>query len=224
LAIKDLSRCIELDNKNDIAYFHRGWNYLQQKFVDLAVIDLTKALELHLLRENLSEKQIQTRASIVEWFVETRIAQIRRCIRKRQLEEGLEYSEELLDVVSRWEGHESDELRALIYRGLVLIDMKMFTEAVENFNVVLEIDPRNVKAYSKRGYCLGKLGLMNEALEDYVTALEWDSQFSEAAKGKQYCEEVLGGAKREREREREKAEKAEKEKDKVENNPAQEAA
>lgn len=48
--------------------------------------------------------------------------------------------------------------------------------AIENFSIVLELDPTHVNALLARGACLNKKGEFKAGLEDYEEALKLDGE------------------------------------------------
>ena len=58
--------------------------------------------------------------------------------------------------------------------------------AIENFTIVIELDPTHVNAFLARGACLNKMGQFKEALDDYDIALKLDSEKSKTRKSRNY--------------------------------------
>lgn len=59
-------------------------------------------------------------------------------------------------------------------RGLLLLRLKRWAEAVEAFDRAIEIDGEDGKAYEMRGMALKSLGKFDEAFSDLTTAMEHD--------------------------------------------------
>lgn len=59
--------------------------------------------------------------------------------------------------------------------GVRSAESKLWNEAIFRWNQVLNIDPRNAKAYNNLGVAFEALGKIDEALESYKRATELDS-------------------------------------------------
>jgi len=58
--------------------------------------------------------------------------------------------------------------------------LSRYTEALECYDEVLEINPQFALAWLNKGWALGALGRYTEALECYDEAIEIDPNYSEA--------------------------------------------
>ncbi|MFN6050865.1 MAG: tetratricopeptide repeat protein, partial [Planctomycetia bacterium] len=61
---------------------------------------------------------------------------------------------------------------ALVYssRGLVLINLGKFEDAIADYSKVIQLNPNDAWAYHNRGIALEKLGRREEADHDYAKA------------------------------------------------------
>ena len=65
-------------------------------------------------------------------------------------------------------------------RGLILLDLKRFEEALDSFAVALKIRPDLAEAYNNRGLALQELQHFEEALDSFAVALKNKPDFAEA--------------------------------------------
>ena len=66
----------------------------------------------------------------------------------------------------------SDEITALIKKGTLLLDSAKYDEALECFDKVLSLEPKNTRAWNQKGVALRSLGRYDEAIECFNKALE----------------------------------------------------
>ena len=59
-------------------------------------------------------------------------------------------------------------------KGLTLVELGKYQEALDAYNKALEIDPSNPIKWGKRGELLYELGRYQEALDDFNKVLEID--------------------------------------------------
>lgn len=64
----------------------------------------------------------------------------------------------------------------IIYKGVSLIELGKYEEAMEVFNECLIIDTKYVKSYEYRGFCFLKLEQNDKAFEDFTQAIELGSR------------------------------------------------
>jgi tetratricopeptide (TPR) repeat protein len=72
------------------------------------------------------------------------------------------------------------QLDPYLIMGTILMDLKLFKEAINDFTEVLKFNPNNIKAYNYRGNA--KILTANEkgAIEDFTKAIELDSNQADA--------------------------------------------
>ena len=66
----------------------------------------------------------------------------------------------------------STEIPALIEKGTRLLEDAKYDEALECFNKILSLDPKNTHAWNQKGVALRSLGRYDEAIECFNKALE----------------------------------------------------
>ena len=66
----------------------------------------------------------------------------------------------------------SAEITALIEKGTHLLEDAKYDEALECFDKVLSLDPKNTHAWNQKGVALRSLGRYDEAIECFNKALE----------------------------------------------------
>ena len=59
-----------------------------------------------------------------------------------------------------------------IYRGNAHSAMGANQQALENYNIAIQLDPRNVLAYNNRAVTHQKLGHFESAIRDYTKAID----------------------------------------------------
>jgi len=65
-------------------------------------------------------------------------------------------------------------------RGIVYFDLKNYTQAINDFNKAIELNPQYVKAYYNRGVAYNSLGMYEQALNDLNIAIELNPQDAKA--------------------------------------------
>ena len=66
----------------------------------------------------------------------------------------------------------STEIPALIEKGTRLLEDTKYDEALECFDRVISLDPKNTHAWNQKGVALRSLGRYDEAIECFNKALE----------------------------------------------------
>jgi len=66
----------------------------------------------------------------------------------------------------------SAEIPALIEKGTLLLEDAKYDEALECFDKVLSLDPKNTHAWNQKGVALRSLGRYDEAIRCFNKALE----------------------------------------------------
>jgi tetratricopeptide (TPR) repeat protein len=83
---------------------------------------------------------------------------------------------ELLDALEI----DGNDALALYNKGLALLYLGKYNEAIECYDKALEIDPKYVSALRNKGLALYYLGKYNEAIECYDKVLEIDPKAADA--------------------------------------------
>ncbi len=152
--LDDYNRAIELEPEFEEAYFKRGVLYHNkvQDFVR-AKLDMEKVLQLN--TEN---------AEAYFWLGKINFSAGDFSTSNQFLTQHLEFDSLRVD--------------ALLMRGASRTNLKMYTDAIEDFTLVIELDKKNVFAYMNRGLAKGGLRLFDEALLDLDKAAELKFDFS----------------------------------------------
>ncbi len=72
-------------------------------------------------------------------------------------------------------------------RGLSLVELENYEEAISSFDKALEIQPSSFKIWDKRGYTLVRLGRDEEAITNFNKALELNPEYGSALYHKAAC-------------------------------------
>ena len=70
---------------------------------------------------------------------------------------------------------ESTYIKAYNHRAFSYARINCYEEAIEDYNVVLQHDPKNANAYHNRGISYDKIGKFDLAIADFSKVLELDS-------------------------------------------------
>jgi tetratricopeptide (TPR) repeat protein len=62
-------------------------------------------------------------------------------------------------------------------KGVVLDSLKRFQEAIDQYNMALNIEPKVAKHFNNRGYAKQQLEMYQDAVNDYTKCLELSEQF-----------------------------------------------
>jgi tetratricopeptide (TPR) repeat protein len=77
-------------------------------------------------------------------------------------------------------GRESADAKTHLLKGYRLHRQKSYTEALEELNKAVDLDPRNAEAYYWRGRTLVNLGRLDQGVEDFKAAVRFKPGYSEA--------------------------------------------
>jgi len=77
-------------------------------------------------------------------------------------------------------------------QGVTKIDNGDYDGAIENFNKVIELDPKNAKAYAGRGNAKGIFGDNKGAIQDYNKAIELNPNYADAYNNRGIVKYKLG--------------------------------
>ena len=191
-AIKDYDQVLGLNPNFFDGYIARGLTHIAIADFIKAQADIAQALEInpqsaiaHQLlgltykQQNQVEKAIATYKKAASLFLELRDEDnCRRCIESyKPLEALLPPSPE--DVFANVQQK---------------IDRSDYTNALIDLNWLLQIEPRNVKAFCLRGLVLGKLGDPQSALKDLNQALFLEPQNPEVRIGRGKIRAEIGDA------------------------------
>jgi tetratricopeptide (TPR) repeat protein len=191
-AIKDYDQTLSLNPNFFDGYIARGLTHIAIADLVKAQADIAQALEInpqsaiaHQLlgltykQQNQVEKAIATYKKAASLFLELRDEDnCRRCIESyKPLEALLPPSTE--DVFAKVQQK---------------IDKGDYTETLIDLNWLLQIEPKNVKAFCLRGLVLGKLGDSQSALKDLNQALFLEPQNPEVRIGRGKIRTEIGDA------------------------------
>ncbi len=86
-----------------------------------------------------------------------------------------------------------DRKSALAYsnRGTIKATSENYTDAIQDFNKAIELDPENADAYSHRGAAKGQLGDSTGAMQDLNKAIELDPENADAYHRRGYINFLL---------------------------------
>ena len=154
-AMEDIDKCLCLEPNNAEILFLRGSIFLEHKFMDAAIIDLSQASQLGLdsyaLRCNLGTALIaqgKKNEAIEEFAKAIEISGLAR--------------EPLFNV------------------GTILLEAGEVQPAMEYFSEAIRIKPDYIDALNNRGAALKALKRYDESLADYKTILQYNPQDSRA--------------------------------------------
>lgn len=71
-------------------------------------------------------------------------------------------------------------LQFLLNKGAAELNSSNFTDAVEDYNKAIELDPRNTSIYTSRGLANYRAGNIKEAIDDYTNAIDLDPTLAHA--------------------------------------------
>ncbi|BBC22903.1 tetratricopeptide repeat domain protein [Pseudanabaena sp. ABRG5-3] len=191
-AIADYNQALSLKPDAVDVYIARSITQLAKADLTAAQADIAKALEInpksptaHQLlgltykQQNQIEKAIATYKKAASLFLELRDEEnCRRCI------ESYKPLEALLPP-------STEDIFANIQQK---IDKSDYTNALIDLNWLLQIEPKNVKAFCLRGLVLGKLGDPQSALKDLNQALFLEPQNPEVRIGRGKIRAEIGDA------------------------------
>jgi len=164
-------KALELDQKDDFAYFNRGFSKLALSDYKNAIINFDFAIEF---TEN---------DSIKAWSYFNKAYLFRNTTE--------EINKALINVNY---GLEIDSMswKALHLKGLIFHDMKDYDRAILVFDKSLFINPLNPLAYYDRGICKRKTDLIHEAINDYDQAIRLDSNYTDAFNNRGFAKTIAG--------------------------------
>lgn len=74
--------------------------------------------------------------------------------------------------------NKSKHIDDLLNKGYAAIQDKQYAKAIDYYNEVIDLDPKNASAYNNRGVAYDNTGKVENAFEDYSTAIELDPGYS----------------------------------------------
>jgi tetratricopeptide (TPR) repeat protein len=145
-AITDFTKAIEIDSKNDDAYYNRGFSKSKLGDYRGAIADYTKAIEIDSKND---------------------VAYYNRGIAKGSLED---YRGAIADFTKSIEILPRNQSYTL--RGSAKSELEDYRGAITDFTKAIEIDSKNVTAYYYRGIAKIKLGQLDSGCLDLSKAGE----------------------------------------------------
>lgn len=159
--IADCNRALKQDPNHAVAYLRRAEIYKNQRKLDLAVTDLTKAIKLIDVGSIVSLDCFEERANcylkLGQW--DNAIADYTDALDTR-----------LVLATFPYFGKSKYILGDYFARAYAYAHINEYSKAVQDLNQVIEIDPKYVAAYSSRAKAYEKLGQLDLAEEDRRTA------------------------------------------------------
>ncbi|WP_239662075.1 tetratricopeptide repeat protein, partial [Brachyspira hyodysenteriae] len=175
-AIVDFNKSIELNPKNEKAYFNRGIEKIKLARYEEAIVDFNKAIKLNknyekaysnrgIAKVKLAryEKAIVDFNKSIELNPDNEEAYSNRGIAKVKL---ARYEEAIVDFNKVIELNPNDE-NAYLVRGVLKIILEIYEEAIVDFNKTIKLNPKNEKAYYYRGILKIKLKKYKQAINDF---------------------------------------------------------
>ena len=80
--------------------------------------------------------------------------------------------EKALDAVQKALEIDPNNVTALINKGYIIADKRLYNQAIEWFNKAINLDPKNANAWYEKGNCYRRLGKKQEAKECFKIADE----------------------------------------------------
>ena len=187
-AILECNRAIELNGRNDQAYFQRGEAYYAMKDYKNAILDFSSAIELKPFKGRYRRRGL---AYYHQGEYEEAIADYSRAIeldpsykyaynnRGSAYEALKEYGKAVADYSRAIELDSKFEV-AYYNRGLAYFYMKDYQKAIANYSRAIELDPKDANAYNNRGVAYFNLKDYDKAIADYKKALELKPDYTKA--------------------------------------------
>ncbi len=166
---------------------NRGFLFLKLQQYDKAVIDFTKAIELHpkwavtyynrgVAYEKLGalDKAMADYTTAISYDSKYSDAYYNR---------GLifgnhgQMNEAISDFSKSIESQPYNNSKAYYNRGVTYAATQQWLKSIDDFTVVINEDGKNAKAYSNRGVAYANLKQWDKAIEDYTKAIEIEPNF-----------------------------------------------
>lgn len=188
-ALKLFDHAIALESETSVFYFNRGLAYAGLGKDQEAISDFTRAIQLE---ENA---KFYLERGRVRYFSGDPVGAFKDFEKSLQLDPNDPATQFLLGEMSFQQGNLDAALKyydqaiklgfrgeqALVNKGLVLLNMGRYQEAVNVLNIPIN-DPnvQNVPAYFNRGIAYQFLGNHEAAIADFKTCLQLDPKFGQA--------------------------------------------
>ena len=156
-AIVNLTKSVELNPKDAVAYFIRGLVFSRLGQSEEEITDFTKTIEIN---------PKDPRAYYGRYRVYYGMDKYTEAI--SDLNKGIEF-----------DPHNSS---AYYERGNIHIKTGQYVEAISDFTKAIEINPKNANAYYEKGLAENYLGHTEETKKDFQKATELDSRLKERVK------------------------------------------
>lgn len=199
-AIKDLDKVVELQPEHILGYWARAQYYIDfrwnsgspeydMKMIKKAIEDCSKAIlinpknsDLYITRRGAYEIIGDLKNALIDCNSAIKLSPNNHYYYYRrahvytalsQLEMGLQDFDKAIRLIPNGE---HGLYIYLVNRGELKYDLKMFEDAILDYNRAVEIDPTDSYAYRKRSLAKEALGKKDEADRDYQTSLKLDSK------------------------------------------------
>jgi Tfp pilus assembly protein PilF len=147
--IDDYTKKIEINPKDEMAYYGRGWTYGRLGECQKEIDDLSKLLEM-----NPNDEAAHAQ-------------------RGRAFGELAQYQKAVDDYNKAIELNPRDKLD-YTYRGWTYGKLGQYQNAIDDFSKIIELDPKDAENYNKRGWAYYGLAQYQKAIDDYNKAIELD--------------------------------------------------
>ncbi len=196
LALIDLTKAIEVNPNDAVAYCNRGEHYLSQKNYELALIDCIKAIELNpdyydaynnmgVCYDNKGNYEL----ALVYYnkAIELNPDDVAAYYNRGSCYENKgNYELALIDCTKAIK-LKPDFTEAYYNRGSCYIKQGNYELALIDFNKAIELNPNLVEAYTNRGYCYDNQENYEPALIDYAKAIELNQNYVNAYNNRGAC-------------------------------------
>ncbi len=184
ISVADFTKAIELLPNDAEAYLERGIIYARLECFDRAEADFTKAIELIL--DSVKASVHQNVGGIVLESSEQELADFKKALgRLPEITDANFNQSELNKVLSEFSAKTGRRLslaRAYTNRGKCHVSRRRYTQAVDDFTKVIEMNPDDAGPYVYRA--TARLQDFPKAIADFTRAIELNPNFAGAYFGR----------------------------------------
>ena len=198
-AIKEYDKAIKINPRYETAWLNMGNSLLALGRKKESIEAYERAVEIN---PDYLDAHIAKCSALIS--MKRRRAALRYCeevVREHEEPDYIEAKAFILQELGKYDDALKSLDRALSWgptaslynaKGNLLTLMERYEEAIENYNLALEIEPDNEEFWNNKGYAFFMIGLYDEAIESYDRAIQINPRYKAAWYNKGYTLHGIG--------------------------------